>query len=217
MQKEVLSILGLFWKQDADLELLPPPPPFPDIGPKTPPKKAKSKEKTKIVLKHKESVDDILENALKPSTKEPEDFLSIDAPVVESSQELQDSDEITRAISDAKQKEKLSFWKRLFTKKREQTMPMGMSQDTSAAQDVGVPEQQEVVYERQPPTPTEEVMQKINRARKQLEDLDVKGAKETYVEIMKLYRMMTQKEQESVYESIQELYEERKAAEQMPK
>ena len=65
--------------------------------------------------------------------------------------------------------------------------------------------------------PIEGVMKNVNIARQQLENLEVAKAKETYVEIMKLYRMMTPDEQSQVYETIQEIYEERKAAEKMPK
>ncbi len=223
MQKEALVVLGLFSrKSDADLELLPPPPPFPDIEQSTKsskgqpaPKKEKA-EKTKIVLKQKESVNDILAQTSSPHIGEPEDFLSMSLPKEEGNEVmLQDGDEISKAITDAKapKQKKDGFWKRLFgfgKKQVAQTAPLPMELPSKSGQ------QECAMEEDAPLSPLEGVMKNVNKARQQLENLDVRSAKETYVEIMKLYRMMTQSEQEQVYEIIQELYEERKSAEKLP-
>ena len=114
MQKEVLTVLGLFSrKQDLDMELLPPPPPFPDIEPTKPigksTQKKEKKETTKIVLKQREGVKDILAQATQYETSEPEDFLSMRAPneVISVDDMLQDGEEITGAITEAKKPESL--------------------------------------------------------------------------------------------------------------
>ena len=60
---------------------------------------------------------------------------------------------------------------------------------------------------------TESVMKMVSDARDMVMNLDLNGAKDAYVNIMKSYRMMTEDEQKQVYEPIKELYDERKAAE----
>ena len=222
MQKEALAVLGLFSKRDdSDLELLPPPPPFPDIEPTK--QKAKEKgtqkkgkeEQTKIVLKHRENVNDILAEASRPEGSEPEDFLSMDIPKESISVDelLQDGDEIEQAINDAKQPKKTSSWKKLFAAKKRPVEQASLELPADAViQDIDIPQAEEKAQ-----SPIEGIMKNINVARQQLENFDLNGAKETYVEVMKLYRMMTRTEQEKVYEIIQELYEERKSAEKLPR
>ncbi len=216
MQKEALAVLGLFSKrQDSDLELLPPPPPFPDIEPTKPKAKEKKgkQEKTKIVLKHRENVSDILAEASRPESGELENFLDMDAPKADISvDELLDGSEIDDAINDAKNPKKTSFWEKLFVVRKrpiEQTPSLEMSPEMM------MPDISQAEEKAQ--TPIEGIMKSVNKARQKLENFDLNGAKETYVEIMKLYRMMTQDEQEKVYEIIQELYEERKSAEKLPR
>jgi hypothetical protein len=222
MQKELLSVSGLFSRTaDLDTEFLPPPPPFPDIEPEKPRAKEKAqkikKEKTKIVLRHKESVSDILSQT-QHHKGEPEDFMSLRLPteVVSVDELIQDGDEISGAIDNAKNPKRTGFWGKLFavkTKTTNEAPTLGGSR-LDASDDIMVEEIEEGGQKAQ--TPIQGVMKKIKVARQQLENLNVKGAKETYVDIMKLYRMMTQDEQQQVYEIIQELYEERKAAEKMP-
>jgi hypothetical protein len=231
MIKEALIVLGLFSrKQDADLELLPPPPPFPDLEPSKkkeaakPKQKKAPKEKTKIVLKHRETTNDLLEEAMKLPRGEPEELMSTAAPQTAVSQDemMMDSEEISNAIGEAKKspEQKIGFWKRLFTPKikndvaiqepaktpfKEENLAKKVNLDTNSAK--------QKIEELQ--TPIEEVMGHVQMARDSLENLDLQKAKDGYVEAMKLYRMMTKEEQEQVYEIIQELYEERKNAEKM--
>lgn len=220
MQKELLSVIGLFSRnQELDTEFLPPPPPFPDIEPtklRTKEKaqniKKEKKEKTKIVLKHKENVGDILSQT-EHHTGEPEDFMSLRLPseVVSVDELLQDGDEISSAIDNAKKPKKVSFWEKLFAVKTKTVEETPLENNSGDVFVKDIPQESAKAQ-----TPLQGIMQKVNIARRQLEELDVKSAKETYVDIMKLYRMMTQQEQQQVYETIQELYDERKAAEKMP-
>jgi hypothetical protein len=235
MVTRVFAVLGLFSKQDLDTELLPPPPPFPDIEPRREtikqPKGKKEKhsekqEKTKIVVRNKESVKDILEQATWHEG-EPEDLLGFHAPAefVPVDELVQDGDEISEAIAQAKGPQKEGFWKKLFSKKEEMPsldLNFGVRMpDAPESRQTNIPFQMPSTdfppAEEKAISPIEGVMRKVNLARRQLENLDTKGAKESYVEVMKLYRMMTQDEQQRVYEVIQELYEERKSAEKMPK
>ena len=211
MHKEVLNILGLFSSgKKQDLELLPPPPPFPDLAVPSskPAQKEEVQERTKIVIRSKENVDDILAQT---TQQEPEDFLSIDAPAVNEMHAAIDEQEISQAVEQAKKpvEQKAGFWKKLFTSRKK--MP-----DMPAPQNNSLP-LDEARRIQQPLSALDDILQKIQQARKHLAHLDRKAAKEAYVDIMKNYRLLTKGEQEQVYELICDLYEERKAAERMPK
>ncbi|MFC1704874.1 hypothetical protein ACFLZ6_00925 [Nanoarchaeota archaeon] len=61
----------------------------------------------------------------------------------------------------------------------------------------------------------EYIMQRIDEARKALEDLDVHTAKSIYIDVHNIYTTMKPLEQYRVYEALSDLYNERKQAEQL--
>ena len=228
----VFSVLGLFSrsKYGDELELLPPPPPFPDFD--VPQSSAPLRKiKTKIVVKHpKQSVDDVLSQASSPKERDGaqgpyESIASLSEPHEEHwNMDLSPSSdepygdfgdvekEINGAIDEAKQQEqKPGFWKRFFMPRRKEHKVQSEARQDPFMEDGASPLQQA----NEAKSTTENVMGMVNGARQLVMDLELEKAKGVYVEVMKSYRMMTEEEQKQVYEPIRELYEERKAAESL--
>lgn len=249
MKKEAFPaiILGLFSssrKQD-DLELLPPPPPFPgmDILEEEPAQEAAPQKRgqelkeekafrtrTKITIKRpREDAEAILRQAGSAGQGEPipvsvgeEDKWLSEVPQFDLAEDnspySEDSfREINTAIDSTKQpvQEKQGFLRRLFSPKKK-----GPSESTAPSQDL--PAGQDALAEEMPfpenqadETEIERVTREISEARQMVMDLDLVGAKKSYVDIMKSYRLMTPDEQKQVYGAIRGLYDERKTAESM--
>ena len=229
----LLSVLGIFSRsrKGDDLELLPPPPPFPDFdfpddAKKEPYRLKSSSKKAAATSRKKESANDILRQATSASWQDdvhdPSKSGLGEASSSQDSWNFDDSSssyypfsdsqkEIEGAISTAKQPpQKEGFWRRLFIPKKRMPSPDNFTTSDFSPLDgpqPGIGEPKQEISE------TESVMKMVSDARDMVMNLDLSGAKDAYVNIMKSYRMMTEDEQKQVYEPIKELYDERKAAE----
>ena len=65
--------------------------------------------------------------------------------------------------------------------------------------------------------PVQEIEERIHKARMCLMDFKFDDAKRMYMEIMKLYNSLSQKDKYKVYQDIRDLYYERKSAEKFSK
>lgn len=249
MKKEAFPaiILGLFSssrKQD-DLELLPPPPPFPglDVPEEEPVQDAASQDRgqelkegkafrtrTRITIKWpREDAEAILRQAGSAGQGEPipvsvgeEDKWLSDVPQFDLAQDnsLYDEDslkEINTAIDSTKQpvQEKQGFLKRLFSPKKKEPFEYAAPSQDLPTGQGALAEEMPFPENQADETEIERVTREISEARQMVMDLDLAKAKEAYVDIMKSYRLMTPDEQKQVYGSIRGLYDERKTAESM--
>lgn len=122
-----------------------------------------------------------------------EDFSGIKKP-----EEIAEAEEeIKSAIEKAKEQEKPSFFKRLFSRrtKKEGISPEEHIAESSEANEISI------------------IQENINKAREALMKFDLETAKNDYVEVMRLYSKMNQEDKAKVYQDIKDLYFERKSAE----
>ena len=108
--------------------------------------------------------------------------------------EIQEAeDEIKSAIENIRENEKPSFLKRLFAgKENGREIPQVYEKDDTSA-----------------------IQGRISKARESLMKFDLDAAKMNYVEAMRIYKRMNPQEQAKVYQEINDLYYERKSAEQL--
>ncbi|MDP3765487.1 MAG: hypothetical protein Q8R04_03160 [Nanoarchaeota archaeon] len=108
-------------------------------------------------------------------------------------------EEIKSAIEKIKEREKPSFFKKLFTRKKT---------DGEFAHGYSIQELPEV-------DKISMIQNKINETRQALMKFDLETAKSSYIGIMKLYQKIRPEEQAKVYHDIRDLYFERKSAEEL--
>ena len=101
-------------------------------------------------------------------------------------------EEIKSAIEKIKQREKPSFFRKLFARKKEE-----------------MPEEQAEL----PADKISAIQNNINEARQALMEFNLEKAKKGYIEAMSLYNQINPEEQAKGYHDIKELYFERKSAE----
>ena len=107
--------------------------------------------------------------------------------------------EIKSAIEKIKEKEKPSFFKKLFAKQKKPEERITLQKIAE------IPEVNKVSA----------IQSQIKNARNSLMKFDLETAKQSYIEIMKAYREITPEYQARVYKAIRELYFERKSAEEL--
>lgn len=216
----------LFFKpKHKEDEFLPPPPPFPTVEleeeketskkEKTNARKKVKQIKEKKIIPFKKSVKfpeleedfelkDIgfklpkeLEPEL-PETLEDFDIEYIEKETKKPKEILEAEEEIKNAIEKIKKEEKPSFLKQLFTKKRKTEE-----------------EHKELMPEPAEGNEVSVIQNSINKAREALMKFDLETAKKNYIEIIKLYNRIVPEEQAKVYHDINDLYFERKSAEEL--
>ena len=120
--------------------------------------------------------------------KEPLEFIE---NIESKPREIQEAeDEIKSAIEKIREREKPSFFRKLFGKKEQGIMEMP-ADDVSA------------------------IKKYIEYAREALMKFDLEAAKMDYIEIMRIYNRIAPQEQARVYQEISDLYSERKSAEEL--
>lgn len=112
---------------------------------------------------------------------------------------LEAEEEIQSAIEKIKEREKPSFFKKLFARKK---IEEGVVEDRSIQE---LPEVDKISL----------IQNKISETRQALMKFDLEAAKSNYIEIMKLYNRIKPEEQAKVYQDIKDLYFERKSAEEL--
>ncbi len=112
---------------------------------------------------------------------------------------LEAEEEIQSAIEKIKEREKPSFFKKLFTRKK---IEEGIVEDHS-------------IQELTEVDKISLIQNKISETRQALMKFDLEAAKSNYIEIMKLYHIIKPEEQAKVYQDIKDLYFERKSAEEL--
>lgn len=149
-----------------------------------------------IKLEHEIEFPDEMPESLKLDVGNSQDFhgedLSFEFQL--KPREIQDAEkEIKSAIEKIRRGEKPSFFRKLFARKENgRKMPQIYEKDDMSA-----------------------VNSRIKMARESLMKFDLDGARENYVEAMKVYKRMAPEEQAKVYNEIRDLYYERKSAEQL--
>ena len=110
--------------------------------------------------------------------------------------------EIKEAIEKIKNKEKPSFFMKLFAKKEK------TEEKPKDTKDITLPKIPEV-------DDISKIKNSISNAREALMKFDLESAKSNYIKAMKLYKEMLPEDQAKVYHDINDLYFERKSAEEL--
>jgi hypothetical protein len=126
-----------------------------------------------------------------PEIEEPLEFEQNVGKIEGRPKEIQEAEEeIKSAIEKIREKEKPSFFKKLFGKKQAEVIERP-ADDVSA------------------------IKSYIENTRNSLMNFDLAAAKRNYIEIIKIYNMLGPEEQAKVYQDIKDLYSERKSAEEL--
>ena len=221
----IIAISGLFGKSDGDRDILPPPLPFPKIEAmderlkeiekemdnqerqrKKEEKKPILKEIEKEIPKPKQSVKAKVQRQkftlIPPNEKESLPEMDI---IVKPEELIKAEKEIQKAIDGMKEPKKNRFaLKGLFKRKEEQ------NQESIEKPEIMPRTSDKIDY-------IEFVEERIHKARMAMMNFNFEKAKKIYVEIMRLYNDMSQKEKYQVYQDIKDLYYERKSAESFVK
>lgn len=184
---ELIAISGIF-RKNVDLDILPPPPPFPEIG------------------KELKEIDEIAPKPLKKKAKKEKlkvpGLGEIEKEIEKPEEVIKAEEEIQKAIEGMKVK-KPSIVKRLFKKKEE------------VKEKIETPEVMPRTYDKIDDMYL--IEEKIHKARIALMDFKFDEAKKIYIGIMRMYNELEQKKKAKVYQDIKDLYYERKSAEKFAK
>ena len=123
-------------------------------------------------------------------------------------------DEIKKAIDGMKEKNKASIIGRLFKRKEEQPKESKIYDITDSGK-IEMPEVMPRTFDKI--DHVQEIEERIHKARMCLMDFKFDDAKRVYMEIMRLYNSLSQKDRYKVYQDIGDLYYERKSAEKFSK
>lgn len=110
---------------------------------------------------------------------------------------LEAEEEIKSAIEKIKKREKPSFFKNLFAKKKEQIAYEQLAPEIAATNGISA------------------IQNNIKSAREALTRFDLESARKSYIEVMRIYSKIKPEEQAKVYHGIRDLYFERKSAEEL--
>ena len=125
-----------------------------------------------------------------------------------------DEEEIKKAIDGMKGKNKANIIGRLFKRKEEQQKEFQISDVTESGK-IEMPEVMPRTFEKI--DHVQEIEERVHKARMALMNFKFGDAKTTYMEIMRLYGSLSQKDRYKVYQDIRDLYYERKSAEKFTK
>lgn len=123
---------------------------------------------------------------------------------------LEAQEEIKSAIEKIKQQENPSFFKRLFFKRKTEDKINKASEPFLAVVEKSSRQEIKPIVDS-----ITAIQHTINTARDALMRFDLETAKRDYIEIMKIYNKLNPKEQAKVYHDVNELYFERKSAEEL--
>lgn len=220
---ELIAISGIFGKS-SDLDILPPPPPFPDIGIGKKPndaaeevwKRGKEGRKGKRLKLEKQEKDWIKKEA---GAKIPQLIRSVEKNKIEFEEKdfddiKEDEDEIKKAIDGMKEKSRAPTINMLF-KRKEKSKKESLISDVTDAEKIETPEVMPRTFDKI--DHVQEIEERVHKARMRLMDFKFDDAKRIYMEIMRLYSSISQKDRHKVYQDIKDLYYERKSAEKFAK
>ena len=122
-------------------------------------------------------------------------------------------DEIKKAIDGMKERSRAPIIGRLLKRKEEQ--PKEQISDINEPWKIETPEVMPRTFEKI--DHVQEIEERVHKARMCLMDFKFDDAKRIYMEIMKLYNSLSQKDRYKVYQDIGDLYYERKSAEKFAK
>lgn len=270
----LIAISGIFGSKNEDLDILPPPPPFPDIGIDKKPndsaeeawkrgkQKSEGDRRTKMEFERQKSIDKKLEEQrrkqeeiqkkllekqknielpkpeqkksffgklfgkkdeefemeleeleeIKPWPKEPiKDISEINLPEMEIEESVKPVDlekaqeEIRKSIESMQREKREPSIGRLFRKKEKEKV----------TEKIETPEVMPRTFDKI--DHVQEIEERVHKARMCLMDFKFGDAKKAYMEIMRLYNSLSQKDRYKVYQDIRDLYYERKSAEKFAK